>query len=271
MQPSDTAGIDRRWNSGARAVLECRAYFRTHFGRVESEWKHDGTRVTASDLEITRKIQSRLAAEFRGDDFFSEENDPGTGPLPLRSRFAWVLDPVDGTNNYALAIPSCAISLALLEDGRPVGGWIYDYARDRLISGGPGRGAWDGDRAVTVAAGRPGPQSVIGMNAPYEHARIAEVYPVMKGHKIRCLGSSTLHVTYAAIGLFHGAFDHNVKVWDIAAAAAIMAGAGGELRTLDRPVFPLREFSVSMDRIRFVGGSRETCDVLEGYLRAATA
>ena len=255
-----------RLSAGAEVVLGNRAFFREHFGRVESLWKEDGSRVTQADLELTRRILGALSERFPSDELFSEEGDPKAGPTRLKAPFSWILDPVDGTNNYALGIPFCAISLALLHEGMPVGGWLYDFSRERLIRGGPLWGAFEDERPVRVQAGLPGPQSVIAINAPMDPTRIREIEGVLARHKIRCLGSSALHLAYAGTGLVHGALDHNVKVWDIAAGAAVLAGAGGEFRPLNAEVFPLRAFDLSGPRIPFVAGNPSTCDHLQALL-----
>src|SRR5688572_14146795 len=116
----------RRIAAGLTTVRDRTEYLHAHFGRAESHWKHDGTRVTTADLAISAAIFADLRRHFPEDQCFSEETEPGGAPVPMHTRFSWILDPVDGTNNYALGIPVCAISLALLEDGVPVCGFIYD-------------------------------------------------------------------------------------------------------------------------------------------------
>ena len=73
--------------------------------------------------------------------------------------------------------------------------------------------------------------------------------------KIRGLGSSTLHLAYVAVGIFDGTVDHNVKVWDIAAAVPLVEAGGGEVVFLNGPVFPLTQFDLRMGRIFYVAGS----------------
>src|SRR5687767_13532037 len=100
-----------------RAVLAQTDLLHREFGRAESRWKYDGTRVTAVDVAISEGIFRDLAADFPGDQYFSEELADTTAPLPVTARFSWVLDPIDGTNNFALGIVHCAIALALCEHG----------------------------------------------------------------------------------------------------------------------------------------------------------
>ena len=108
-----------RIEAAKRAVLAQTALFHREFGRAESHWKWDGSRVTAIDVAISENIFRELGSQFPKDQYLSEElADPG-GPIPMTAPWSWVLDPIDGTNNFALGIPHCAIALALLEKGNP--------------------------------------------------------------------------------------------------------------------------------------------------------
>ncbi len=99
------------------------------FGRARREIKHDGTNVTPVDIAISQHLRDAIGRQFPEDQFFDEEMAPVVAAVPVTSHFSWVCDPIDGTNNYANGISHCAISLALLENGVPVYGVIYDLAR----------------------------------------------------------------------------------------------------------------------------------------------
>ncbi|HND62277.1 MAG TPA: inositol monophosphatase [Opitutaceae bacterium] len=260
--------ISARIEAAQAAVLAQTELLQREFGRAKSEWKADGTRVTAVDLAISAGIVTELRGKFSGDDYFSEELVEADAPRAATRRFAWVLDPIDGTNNYALGIAHCAISLALLEHGRPIYGVIYDLARHRLMHGGPGLGAWDGERATRVRTGPLDAQSVIGFHTPYEKQYAPDAKVLVENFKIRALGSSTLHLAYVAAGILDGVVDHNVKVWDIAAAVPLCLAAGGSVEFLNGDPFPLRQFDLRMPRIRYVAGSAETCAALRRVLHA---
>lgn len=256
-----------RVDAAKAAVLAQTELLHREFGRVASEWKSDGTRVTAVDVAISENIFAELRALYPDDHYFSEELGDATAPLPVERRFAWVLDPIDGTNNYAMGIAHCAISLALLEDGEPVYGVVYDLARRRLIHGGPGIGLWDGERPAQVRSEPPGRQTLIGFHSPME----AERYPghgdaIVKRFKIRGLGSSTLHLAYVAIGVLDGTVDHNVKIWDIAAAIPLVRAGGGEVHFITPAPLPLRTFDLKMARIFYLAGNREICRTIRETL-----
>jgi myo-inositol-1(or 4)-monophosphatase len=247
--------IDPRIAAAKAAVLAETELMHREFGRARSEIKHDGTKVTAVDLAISQHIQDTILRQFPADQFFSEELAPTAEPVPVTARFCWMLDPIDGTNNYANGIAHCAISLALLENGVPVYGVIYDLARRSLIQGGPGRGVWDGDRPVKARPEAPSGYSLIGFHSPVEKVYAAEGKRLIENFKIRGLGSSTLHLAYAAIGLIDGVVEHNNKVWDIAAACALVQEAGAEIFYLNASPFPLKEFTLKAGRVQYVAGN----------------
>jgi myo-inositol-1(or 4)-monophosphatase len=259
------ADLSLRIAAAQRAVLAQTDLLHREFGRVKSEWKADGTRVTAADLAISAGIVGELRAQFPDDDLCTEES--AGGPVPLTKRFAWLLDPIDGTNNYALGVPSCAISLGLLEHGQPVYGVVYDLARRRLIHGGPGHGLFDGDRAAQVRPEPPHAQTVVGFHSPYDKTFAPHARALVEHFKIRALGSSTLHLAYVAVGILDGTVDHNVKIWDIAAAVALCLAGGGRVEFLNGEQFPLRQFDVKMGRIMYVAGNAAMCAKLRSVLQ----
>jgi myo-inositol-1(or 4)-monophosphatase len=248
-----------RIEAGKAAVHSQTELLHREFGRAKSNWKSDGTRVTPVDVAISENIFKLLKVRFPDDQFFSEELADTTEPIPVTARFSWVLDPIDGTNNYATGIAYCAISLALLENGVPVYGIIYDLSRRVLMHGGPGLGAWDGDRVAAVKADAPNGQSLIGFHSPYDKSHARDASTIVENFKIRGLGSSTLHLAYVAAGILDATIDHNVKIWDIAAGVPLCWAAGGDVQFINGDQFPLKLFDLKMKRIQYVAGSAQMC------------
>lgn len=258
--------LNARSEAARVAVLAQTELLHREFGRAASHWKSDGTRVTAVDVTISENIVGRLQALFPEDQFFSEELTEAPQPLPVTARFSWVLDPIDGTNNYAMGIAHCAISLALLENGQPVYGVIYDLARRSLMHGGPGFGLYDGERVAAVRTAEPGPHTMIGFHSPMDKRHAGDAERIVRSYKIRSLGSSTLHLAYVAVGILDGTIDHNVKIWDIAAAIPLVQAGGGEVHFLTPSPVPLREFDLKMGRIFYLAGSPIMCRHLHTVL-----
>lgn len=246
--------LQSRIAAAKRAVLAQTALLHREFGRAESKWKADGTRVTAVDVAISEGIFRDLAAEFAADQFFSEELADTTEPIPVRARFAWVLDPIDGTNNFALGIPHCAISLGLFENGEPVYGVVYDLSRRTLMHGGPGFGAWDGEKPMRVSTAAPSKDTLVGFHSPWDKAQTPMAAGIIANFKIRGLGTATLHLAYVAAGILDGCVDYNVKIWDLAAAIPLVRAAGGDVQWLSGEQLPLKIFDLKMPKIVYAAG-----------------
>ena len=260
--------LTRRIEAAKAAVRAETGLLHREFGRAESRWKGDGTRVTAVDIAISENIFRSLRSKFPADQMFSEELPEGDGPVPVTSRFGWVLDPIDGTNNFALGIPYCAISLALIVHGEPVYGVVYDLGRRVLMHGGPGFGMFDGDRLAHVSEEKPNPDSLIGFHSPNDKAMAPAANAVIANFKIRGLGSATLHLAYVAAGLFGGAVDFNLKIWDLAAAIPLCRAAGGQVIFINGAQLPMTVFDLKMRRIIYVAGSPAMAARLAGLLSA---
>ena len=242
--------------AGRVSVMAQTDLLHREFGRATSNWKADGTRVTPVDIAISEGIFRELSAQFPEDQFFSEELTEADTPIPVTARYCWVLDPIDGTNNFAMGIPHCAIGLALLKEGQPIYGFVYDLARRTLIQGGPGFGVKDGDREAQIKGLSLNRQSVLGFQSPYDKLYAPHAAILVDHFKIRGLGTSTVHLAYVANGLFDGVVDHNVKVWDIAAAVPLVLAGGGVVEYVSKSPFPLREFDLQMGRIFYVAGDQ---------------
>ena len=246
--------IVKRIEAAKSAVTSQTALLHAEFGRAESRWKSDGTRVTAIDVAISENIFRALATQFPDDQFFSEELAESETAIPVRATYSWVLDPIDGTNNFALGIPYCAISLALCERGEPIYGVVYDLSRRVLMHGGPGFGMHDGERVVSVLNLAPHRESIVGFHRPFDPAWLPATQSVLTQFKIRGLGSATLHLAYVAAGLFDGCVDFNVKIWDLAAAIPLVRAAGGEVTFINGAQLPMQSFDLKMGRIVYIAG-----------------
>jgi myo-inositol-1(or 4)-monophosphatase len=257
-----------RIDAAKRAVLAQTELLHREFGRAESQWKSDGTRVTPVDVAISKNIFDELAAQFPADQYFSEELAETDAPIPVTAEFSWVLDPIDGTNNFALGIPHCAIALALCVRGEPGYGTVYDLSRRTLLHGGPGFGVFDGERAGRISTAAFTKETLIGFHSPFDKSLLPMASGVLSQFKIRGLGSATLHLAYVAAGILDGCVDYNVKIWDLAAAIPLVRAAGGEVAFLNGAQLPMRQFDLKMKRIIYVAGSPAMCARLRELMKA---
>jgi myo-inositol-1(or 4)-monophosphatase len=242
-------------------------FFNKLRGQVSSEWKADDTRVTFADFAISEKVFAELNRAFPGDQFLSEESVLPDEAIPLESRYLWVLDPIDGTNNYALGMPSCAISLALLKDGLPVYGFIYDGSTDQLVEGGAGRGIRINGRKFTAPERSFDRKSgIVALHFPLGQGRAAQLSGMLEHYRVRSLGSAALNLAYVALGRVDGALDECVRLWDLAAAVCLLEASGLEIRFLDESPFPVKSLQLKGPVLRYAAGVPAFLEKVENWL-----
>jgi myo-inositol-1(or 4)-monophosphatase len=178
-----------------------------------------------------------------------------------------VVDPIDGTNNYALGFPVCAISLALLHNGVPVYGFVYDYSTNALLEGGPGFGVLRNQKKVNRDRMAADAQTMLGLHFPMDGELLDRLKPLLEKYRVRCLGSGALSAAFVATGYLTGVVDFRVKVWDIAAAYALCVSAGVEFEFLGESPFPLKTFHPQMDFCPYLAGTESFCKELKAQLR----
>lgn len=250
------------------ALLDQVAFFTSQFGQVGSVWKEDHTRVTSADLAISEQVFVVLRSEFPEDDYCSEETNSDAELAELNARYAWVLDPIDGTNNFALGFPVCGISLALLSEGIPVYGFVYDHSTQSLLEGGPGYGLFKNQESFTRAALASQAQTMIGLQFPIDADLLGSLHPLLTKYRIRSLGSGALTSAYVATGYLTGVIDRRIKVWDIAAAYALCAAVGIDFVFIGESPFPMKTFSPQMDYCPYYAGTSEFRDQVAALLLA---
>lgn len=257
--------LRHRINAAVAAVEEQRTFFDRNFAAVASEWKPDESRVTFADFAISERIFALLRKDFPGDHFCSEESSPADERQCLQEPYTWILDPVDGTNNYALGMPECAISLALFFRGEPVYGVIYDFSHRRVVHGGPGHGIYFGQRRQSV------PEhglstGLMGIQFPIPGPFLPGCLQLIGRYRQRILGSTALVAMYAGLGVLDGVVDFRAKVWDMAAAAAIIKASGRELHFIGESPFPLKSFHPDDPAVPFYAGSSAFCLEVQALL-----
>ena len=123
-----------------------------------------------------------------------------------------------------------------------------------------------GDRATAVSTAAPTLETIVGFHSPSDKALIPAAEAILTNFKIRGLGSATLHLAYVAAGLFGGAVDFNVKIWDIAAAIPLCRAAGGEVIFMNGEQLPMKVFDLKMKRIVYAAGAPVMARRLAGLM-----
>ena len=198
--------------------------------------KGPGNFVTAADLKAEKTIRAELNKKRPGYNFIMEES----GRVDAGSAHTWILDPIDGTANFAHGHPFFAISLALETDGQLQAGVIYNPATEELFTAERGRGAFLNDRRIRVAARTAIDECLIVAEVPYlskaGHGEALKRQRAMMSRVggIRAMGSAALALGYVAAGRLDGYIDTGVEPWDVAAGLLILREAGGFASAWDR-------------------------------------
>ncbi len=201
---------------------------------LQVERKEEGINnlVTEMDLASEQLIRDELSAVHTGR-FMGEES---AEDLDM-SGLVWIVDPIDGTVNYAHGIPMWTISMALAQDGVPLLGIVYEPVRERIYSATKGGGARCNGKPIKVSQTDSLEHSVLVTGFPYNvaenpHGAIDTFSRVLhRGIAVRRLGSAALDMAYVAAGIFDGFWEVALKPWDVAAGILLVREAGGTVGT----------------------------------------
>jgi len=199
-------------------------------GRGEVSFKGAVDLVTAFDRQAQELVDRRLADVFPEHGFLSEENLDRAGTSGCR----WVLDPLDGTTNFAHTLPIFSISLALERQGEILLGVVYDPMRDEMFWAA-GDGAFLNGRPVRVSPVNRLDRSLLATGFPYDirESRLNNLDHftnfALRAQAVRRCGSAALDLCYVACGRFDGFWELKLKPWDVAAGSLIIRQAGGRV------------------------------------------
>ncbi len=229
---------------GANLVQTAGQRLLVDFGRIDSEPKGDFDLVTRADLEIEAFIKTEIQNCYPTHQIIAEESClPGTSE-PL-NEFCWVVDPLDGTVNFALGAPFFCVSVALLYKGYPLLGWVYDPVRQELFHARQGKGSFVNNKSLFVEANPQLPLLIGGSSGflkwSLESGSAVPLLSLLEQFgKVRILGSQALHLCYVAAGRLQGAISWEGRLWDDAAGALIAQEAGANYTNFwGQAVFPL--------------------------------
>lgn len=197
--------------------------------------------VTEVDKESERLIVEHLLSRFPDHNIVAEEGDYPQGSTPFR----WIIDPVDGTTNYAHGFPWFCSSIALEMDGELVVGTIYNPVYDELFSAIKGGGAFLNGGRLSVSTSCPLENSLLGTGFPYDCAtdpanNFDNFIAFQKGARgIRRAGAAALDLAYVAAGRLDGFWELKLKAWDVAAGVLLVREAGGIVTTFDGSAYDI--------------------------------
>jgi len=190
--------------------------------------------VTEMDVRAEELIVGRLAMAFPDDAVLAEERGASKG----RSGRRWIIDPLDGTTNYAHGFPAFAVSIGLGSAGRVEIGVVYDPNLDEMFVAERGRGTTMNDHPLSVSTTPTLDESLLATGFPYnvrettdnnmkEYAAFS-----VRVRGVRRLGSAVLFLAWLASGRLEGYWELRIGPWDVAAGSLLVEEAGGRITSL---------------------------------------
>jgi len=212
-----------------------------HFGRIDRvDYKTVDSIVTEADLKAEAAIRRAIGRTCPQHQILGEEE----GFHDRGAEFTWVVDPLDGTTNFAAGVPLFAVSIALFQKRRPILGVVYDPLRKECYCAGKGTTAFLNGRPIRVNRHRKLTPTTLGAFGSTWRNKKWRNMPTRISSRIkgRNLGSTVLHLVAVATGQMDFAIADETKLWDIAAAGFILQRAGGRLTDLEgKSIFPLKQ------------------------------
>ena len=208
------------------------ALLRMHWERgVVAEHKGEIDLVTEADRASEALILKSLSEQFPDHAFYAEES----GDSGAQSSHVWLVDPLDGTTNFAHGFPVFCVTLALQVDGRTELGVTFDPLRDELFTAQRGRGAFLNGRPIHVSSTPDLAHSLLVTGFPYDrqtsahnNVRQHEAF-LMRSQGVLRVGSAALDLASVACGRLDGFWEFKLSPWDMAAGALLVELAGGRV------------------------------------------
>ena len=223
--------IDEFIQTGTSAALEAGALLRERFNtRFSVERKGVINLVTEVDVAAEKLIVSRIRGAFPDHAILAEE---GHGGVEGGGSVRWIIDPLDGTTNYAHGYPVFSVSIGLEIDGEVEWGAVYDPTRNELFTARRGAGAWLNGAPLRVSETAALDGSLLATGFPYDirtgpRKNLAEFSAfAVRTHGVRRGGSAALDLCYVAAGRLDGFWEHGLHPWDCAAGYLAVREAGG--------------------------------------------
>jgi myo-inositol-1(or 4)-monophosphatase len=187
--------------------------------------------VTEADHASEKAILDIIKKEFPDHYILSEE----AGEIIQDSNYKWIIDPIDGTVNFAHSIPLCCVSIAVEHNGEIVMGSVYNPIMNELFFAEKGKGSTLNDKNISVSKKQNVINACLVTGFPYTYLDLPngplQIFEklIRKGIPVRRLGSAATDLCWVAAGRFDGFYEHKLEAWDSAAGYLIVEEAGGKV------------------------------------------
>ncbi len=213
------------------------------FGRkINISFKGEINLVTEADLASEKFIIEQIKSHYPKHSILAEES--GNAVVDGNSTWKWIIDPLDGTTNFAHGYPCFCVTIALEHEGKIVVGVTYDPTRDEMFSAERGHGANLNNKQIRVSDTAKLSDALIVTGFPYNFAKKPDFVQnlskiLLKARGVRRDGSAAIDMAYVACGRFDGFWEEGLNAWDMAAGTLFIEEAGGTVTYYDGSQFSI--------------------------------
>jgi len=238
-------------------------------GQTKTKLKSDNSPVTQADFAVQNKIISEIIEQFPQHGIIAEEADSRKDCLPARiPELVWVIDPIDGTRNFARSVPIFCCSIALLRKGVPIVGVIYEPNFDWLFTATVGQVSKLNGKPISVSKSEFSITTVLAYSVDTCKPIPVKLRELFNECVFRNFGSAALHLAMTSAGMLDGVINFSGKLWDISAGALIAEQAGGIIRPVDdssKEIWPIETTKYQNEAIPLCAGNTQIVEFIRGY------
>ncbi len=246
---------------------------RERLGKALVERKSDNSPVTDADHAVQASLLHAIAECCPGDAVITEETQaaPDRHALVVSARRVWIIDPIDGTRNFARGVPLFCVVVALMEHGSPVLGVIHEPMTGRVYSAVAGGGALLDGVPMRMEDRPNSPDRLIATGSGRDENLPPVVHRWLDRMVVRGIGSTAMHLALLASGGLDAVFARKCRLWDVAAGMLLVQEAGGRAVSLDgRPYFPMDLSGYRDGKMPFLAAPPRLLDELLAEFHADT-
>ena len=213
---------------------------------ISIEHKGEIDLVTNIDIETEKYLISEILQSFPDHSIISEESET----IRTSSAFSWIIDPIDGTTNFAHQLPLWTISIAFYQNKKPIAGWVYAPEMNQFFFGLHSYGSWLNNAPIHTSSQSVLIKSLLATGFPYDIRQTKHTNMDLFTHfskttqAVRRFGSASLDICLVGCGMLEGYWEQMLRLWDFAAARIIVEEAGGMITNIYNQPLPFHDSSV---------------------------
>ncbi|MDG5766158.1 inositol monophosphatase family protein [Balneolales bacterium ANBcel1] len=227
MKESANLATARKAAAKAKEII---TYYNENRSKLEIGLKGKNDLITRADEDVEKEIIRIIREDWPDDDILAEESASETS---LTDRRTWIVDPIDGTTNFAHGLPVYCVSIAMWENRQPQTALILEVCRDEWFTAEAGKGARLNGEPISVSAIEKAEESLLATGFPYRDLELIDAYLQLfrafmhETQGVRRPGSAAFDLCLVAAGRCDGFFEYGLSAWDVAAGSLIIREAGG--------------------------------------------